>query len=248
MENNNSIDELKIKNKQPVKNPVKNTIFGCSTLILLVIVGLSLLAFFFVGPPLIKEHFFKTDDAIGFSTQYSVSILVMIFITLWTFACMYWVNGAKRFLLFMIVPFLAFVLLFFNYDMITYKGVETNPYFQVSPSVIKWEDMQEVAFMPSKHVSRRETSFEIKLVYLYKNKSHWIDNINLDELKQLKKQLSQQGDVPVFIYPIEDEDMARLNKLKRENKDYYKEVLEFFEIKNIKKDKREHILVNERFY
>ncbi|MDZ5474469.1 hypothetical protein SM124_22600 [Bacillus sp. 31A1R] len=226
-----------------------STFTSCVGFITLIIVGICLLAFFFVGPMVIKEWLFSTDDAIAFATEFSVSILVMMFIIFWFFACLYFVKGGKRFLLLMTVPFMAWVLLFFNYYLVTLDGVKASPYFQIIPKFIEWKEMDEIAFVPSYRVGRRDTTFEIKIACLIDGKSHWIETSgDLKKLQKLKEMLASQGDVPVFIYPLDKGDINRLSEIKDDNINYFKNMLKFLEVKDINNYKEEHILVNESFY
>ncbi|QPC47638.1 hypothetical protein [Mangrovibacillus cuniculi] len=246
-------DLLSGKEKDDQMEPVnslstKDTILGCLATVLIGIFGLSVILLIFWGPGLFKDHIIKPDEAIFISGQYNLSLLVMIFIILWIFACIYWVRGVKRFLTFMTVPFTAYILLFFNYHIGVLEGIHKNSYFQLTSSFVEWGEMDEVAFIPDYTTGRKETTFNIKLVYMVDKKSYWVDSVNLEDLLRLKELLEQQGDVPVFIYPLDKGDLSKLEDVREENNEYYKRILDFIEVKDIRKYPKEHILVNESFY
>ncbi|MFT4417266.1 hypothetical protein ACLM5H_25895 [Fredinandcohnia humi] len=245
----NKLKEINAETKKTTKVPPKNSFFSCMGCILLILLGIFLLIFFFVGPMFVKDFLFNTEDAIAFATEYNVTILVMIFIVIWFFPCLYFVKSGKRFFLVMIVPFIAWLLLFFNYYLVTFDGVKASPYFQVVPTFIEWGEMEEVAFVPSYYSGRRDTHFEIKIACLIDGKSHWIEtNGDIEKLQKLKEKLANQGDVPFFIYPLDKGDINRLEEYKADYQDYYKDILKLIEVKDIKNYKEEHILVNESFY
>ncbi|WP_088103175.1 hypothetical protein [Halalkalibacter urbisdiaboli] len=247
--NDSKRNEKIIETNEESKKLSTNSFFSCMGIILLILFGIFLLAFFFVGPLFVKELLFNTEGAIAFATEYNVTILVMIFIILWFFLCLYFVKGGKLLLLLMTVPFAAWVMLFFNYYLVTLDGVKASPYFQVIPKFIEWEEMEEVAFVPSYRVGRRETTFELKIACLIDGKSHWIEtNGDIEKLQKLKEMLANQGDVPVFIFPLDKGDINRLAEYKEDHIEYYKDILKFLEVKDINNYKEEHILVNESFY
>lgn len=220
--------------------------FGCLGIILASLLGIGL---FIVGPILFKEWLFNEEGSIAFSFQYVVTILVTVGAVIPIFICLQFVNKLKTFLLVMTVPFLAWILLFFNFYLVTMDGVKISPYLQVIPKFVEWEDMKEVGFFPSYRTGRRDTTFELKMAITEGGKTHWIElDYDMEKLETLKEKLANQGDVPVFIHALDKKDVERLEDLKKEDPKYYREVIKFLEVKDMEKNKDGYILVNESFY
>lgn len=236
------------KQKEGIDNKSEISVLGA---FLGLIVIISLVGFLFLTimwlPLFLPKLIVNANGIILYASDMVNVLFVFIFNVVWFFSTLNLVKNKKIFRWLLLVPVTTYILLFFNYQYIDEKGIHSNDYFQLATTHYKWDEVNEVHFVPSVYDGKHsQRTIDIQIAYLIGEEWYWINNAKDSEITGIKTYLKGRKHPSSYIQPLDKETLEELIGEKKDNKERYENLIKLLEIKDIKKPPSEVIQINDK--
>lgn len=221
---------------------------GLTTIVFPLLIGIVGVNIYVLAENLVEQHITNDAAVLAYSQHSDDGLASVILLTVFSVSVIFAMalSGKIRNVSYVVVG-LAVVGLtagLNDYVLVDKEGVKKNRFFHWETVTVPWESYKSVHVTP-RFTGEENELFTAGISFVTADKKIETYPFTNDEVFNIKKRLKKDGDVPLFIHPIKEDELIMLEQRLVEDEETYTEIFELLELNRTYGNRSDVIVIHE---